>query len=173
MLFRSGEGGDFSVLGQEELQRTGDLFHGLELGSGTDTRHGKTDVDGGTDTLVEQFTFQEDLAVGDGNDVGRDISRHITTLGLDDGKSSQRPATVLVVHLGGTFQKSRVEVEDITGVSLTPRRTTEQERHLSVSHGLLGPTNRQKIVSVKLGTDRKPLALIAQFFAKENTYKSS
>ncbi len=78
------EGGDFSVLGQEELEGTGNLFHGLELGSRTDTRHGKTDVDSGSDTLVEQFSLQEDLAVGDGNDVGGNIGRHVTTLGLND-----------------------------------------------------------------------------------------
>lgn len=64
----------------------------LGLGGGTDTGHGKTDaevgfsvrwkemdfktsvkpcsLDGGTDTLEEEFGFQEDLAVGDGNDVG-------------------------------------------------------------------------------------------------------
>ena len=52
----------FTVLGQEELEGPGDLLHGLELGGGTDTGHGKTDVDGGSDTLVEQLGFQEDLS---------------------------------------------------------------------------------------------------------------
>ena len=32
-----GEGGDFTVLGQEELERAGDLLHGLELSGGADT----------------------------------------------------------------------------------------------------------------------------------------
>ena len=58
--------------------------------------------------------------------------------GLDDGKSSERTTTKLDVHLGSTLEQTRVEVEDITGVSLTPRRTTEQERHLTVGNGLLG-----------------------------------
>jgi hypothetical protein len=31
-----------------------------------------------------------------------------------------------------------VEVEDITGVSLTSGRTTEEKRHLTVGNGLLG-----------------------------------
>jgi hypothetical protein len=31
-----------------------------------------------------------------------------------------------------------VEVENVTGVSLTSRRTSEKQRHLSVSDGLLG-----------------------------------
>ena len=113
-----GEGSDFTVLGQEELQGTGDLLHGLELGSGTDTGHRQTDVDSRSDTLVEELGFQEDLAIGDGNDVGWDIGRHITTLSLDDRKGSQRATTVLVAHLGSTLEKTGVQVEDITRVSL-------------------------------------------------------
>jgi hypothetical protein len=45
---------------------------------------------------------------------------------------------VLVVHLGSTLEETRVEIEDITGVSLTTRGTTEQQRHLTVGDGLLG-----------------------------------
>jgi hypothetical protein len=56
------------------------LLHGLGLGSGTDTRDGKTDVNSGTNTLEEKFGFQEDLTVSNGNDVGRNISGDITTL---------------------------------------------------------------------------------------------
>ena len=107
-----GEGSDFTVLGQEELEGTSDLLHGLELSSGTDTGDGKTDVNGWADTLVEKFGLQEDLAVSDGNDVGWDISGHITTLGLDDRKGSERATLVGVVQLGSTLEKTRVEVED-------------------------------------------------------------
>ena len=90
-----GEGSDLTVLSQEELERTSDLLHGLELGSGTDTGDGKTDVNGGTDTLVEELSLQEDLAVGDGNDVGGNVSGHITTLGLNDGKRGKRTTTLM------------------------------------------------------------------------------
>ena len=41
----------------------------VRLGGGTDTRDGKTDVDGGTDTTEEQLSLQEDLTVGDGDDL--------------------------------------------------------------------------------------------------------
>jgi hypothetical protein len=133
-----GEGGDLTVLGQEELERTGDLLHGLELSGGTDTRDGKTDVNGGTDTLVEELSLQEDLTISDGNDVGGNVSGDITTLGLNDGQGSERTTTELVVHLGSTLEETRVEVENVTGVSLTTGRTTEKERHLTVSDGLLG-----------------------------------
>ena len=71
-------------------------------------------------------------------DVGGNVSRHITTLGLNDGESSERSSTEGVVHLGSTLQETGVKVEDITGVSLTTGGTTEQQRHLTVSHGLLG-----------------------------------
>jgi hypothetical protein len=133
-----GEGSNLTVLSQEELQGTGNLLHGLDLGSGTDTGHGKTDVNGGADTLVEELSLQEDLTVGNGNDVGGNVSGDITTLGLNDGKGSEGTTTVLVVHLGSTLEETRVEIEDITGVSLTTRGTTEQQRHLTVGDGLLG-----------------------------------
>ena len=133
-----GEGGNLTVLGQEELERTSDLLHGLELSGGADTRDGKTDVNGGADTLVEELSLQEDLTVSDGNDVGGNVSGDITTLGLNDGQSSERTTTKLVVHLGGTLKETRVEVENVTGVGLTTGRTTEKQRHLTVSNGLGG-----------------------------------
>jgi hypothetical protein len=45
---------------------------------------------------------------------------------------------VLVGHLGGTLEKTRVEVEDITWVGLTSWWTTEKKGHLTVGNGLLG-----------------------------------
>ena len=70
--------------------------------------------------------------------ISGNVSRDITTLGLDNGESSERSSTELVVHLGGTLEETRVQVEDITGVSLTTGGTTEQKGHLTVSNGLLG-----------------------------------
>lgn len=80
-----GEGSDFTVLGQEELQRTSDLLHRLDLGSRADARNRETDVDGGADSLVEKFCFQEDLSIGNGDDIGRDVGGNVSTLRLDDG----------------------------------------------------------------------------------------
>jgi hypothetical protein len=42
----------------------------LRLGGGTNTRDRKTDVDGGTHTTEEQLSFQEDLTISDGDDLG-------------------------------------------------------------------------------------------------------
>lgn len=133
-----GESSDLTVLGQEELERTSDLLHSLKLGSGSDTGDGKTDVNGWADTLVEELGLQEDLSIGNGNDVGWNVSGHITTLGLNDREGSEGTTTVLVGHLGSTLEETRVEVEDITGVSLTSGWATEKEGHLTVGDGLLG-----------------------------------
>jgi hypothetical protein len=151
-----GEGSDLTVLGQEELQGTSDLLHGLELGGGTDTRHGQTDVDSRADTLVEQLRLQEDLAVSDRNDVGGNVGGHITTLGLNDGQGGHGATTVLVVHLGGTLEQARVEVENVTGVGLTSGGTTQQQGHLTVGDGLLG----QIVVN-----DQGVLAIVTEPFA--------
>ena len=133
-----GEGSDLTVLGKLKLHGTGDLLHGLGLGSGADTGHGETDVDGGTDTLVEQLGLQEDLAVSDGDDVGGDVGGHVTGLGLNDGQGGEGATSHGVGHLGGTLKQPGVEVEDVTGVSLTAWGTPEQQRHLPVGDGLLG-----------------------------------
>jgi hypothetical protein len=83
-----GEGGDFSVLGKLELERTSDLLHGLDLGGGSDTGDGETDVNSGSDTLEEELSLEEDLTVGNGDNVGGNVSGHITSLGLNDGEGS-------------------------------------------------------------------------------------
>merc|ERR1719384_529714 len=133
-----GEGSDLTVLGELKLHGTGDLLHGLGLGSGADTGHRETDVDGGSDTLVEQLSLQEDLSVSDGDDIGGDVGGHVTGLGLNDGQGGEGATSHGVGHLGGTLKQPGVEVEDITGVSLTAWGTPEQQRHLPVSDGLLG-----------------------------------
>merc|ERR1719384_119770 len=133
-----GEGGDLTVLGELELHGTGDLLHGLGLGSGADTGHRETDVDGRSDTLVEQLSLQEDLAVSDGNDVGGDVGGHVTSLGLDDGQGSEGATSHGVGHLGSTLKQPGVEVENVTGVSLTAWGTPEQQGHLPVGDSLLG-----------------------------------
>lgn len=99
-----GESGDFSVLGEVKLQGTSDGFHEFSLGGGTDSRDGKTDVDCWSDTLEEELGLQEDLSVGNGNDVGRNVGRDITTLGLDNGEGSEGTGTVSLVHLGGSLE---------------------------------------------------------------------
>lgn len=88
--------------------------------------------------LESLCTAPPHLSVCDGNDVGWDVGRHITGLGLNDGEGGQRSTPEVVVHLGGTLKQTGVEVEHITGVGLTTRGTTQQQRHLTVGNSLQG-----------------------------------
>ena len=133
-----GEGGDLTVLGELELEGTGDLLHGLDLSGSSDTGHGKTDIDSCADTLVEKLSLQEDLTVGNGDDVGWDIGRHITSLGLNNWQGSQGSTTVLLVHLSCALEETRMKIEDITWESLTTGWASQEEGHLTVSDSLLG-----------------------------------
>jgi hypothetical protein len=45
---------------------------------------GKTHVDGRTNIRVKQIGQQEDLAVGDGNHVGRNVSGNVARLRFDN-----------------------------------------------------------------------------------------
>jgi len=119
------EGSDLSVLSEVELEGTGNGLHDLGLGSGTDSGDGETDVDSWSDTLEEELGLQEDLTISDGNDVGWNVSGDITTLGLDDWQSSQGSSTELVGHLSGSLEQPRVQVEDITWVSLSTWWTSQ------------------------------------------------
>ncbi|CAG1979043.1 unnamed protein product [Fusarium graminearum] len=150
------EGRNLTVLGQEKLERTGNLFHGLELGGRANTRNRKTDIDRRSDTLVEQLSLQEDLTISDGNNVGRNVSGDITALGLYDRQCCERAAAELVVHLGSTLEETGVKIENITGISLTSRGTSEKQGHLAVSDSLLG-----KIVK----DNKSVLARVSEKFA--------
>jgi hypothetical protein len=73
-----------------------------------------------------------------GTYVSWDICGHITTLCFNNRKSCKRSSAEFIAHLGSALEETRVQVEDITRVSLTTWWTTKQERHLAVSDGLLG-----------------------------------
>ena len=136
-----GEGGErlqLAVLGQVQPQRPATFFIGLDLGGATDPGDRDTDVDRRPDTLVEQVGLQEELAVGDGDDVGRDERRDVVGLGLDDRQTGHRAATQLVGELRAALQQTGVQVEDVTRVRLAARRAAQQQRHGAVGLGLLG-----------------------------------
>ena len=108
----------------------------LDLRSRTNTAHRETHIDGRTNALVEELGLEENLTICDGDDVGGNVGRHVSSLCLNDGERSEGATPIVVVHLGGPLQESGVEVEDITGIGLSSGRTTQQEGHLTVCHGL-------------------------------------
>ncbi|KAB5588085.1 Acetylglutamate semialdehyde dehydrogenase [Ceratobasidium theobromae] len=131
------EGLHRAVLREGQLERSGDLLHGLDLGGATDSGDGDADVDGGALVGVEEVRLEEDLAVGDGDDVRRDVGGHVVRLRLDDRQTRHRAGAELVGELGAALEEARVQVEDVTGVGLAARRTAEQEGHRSVGLSLL------------------------------------
>src|SRR5690606_2505365 len=132
------EGGQFAELGQVQAQTAGNPPHGLQLGGGADPGDGPAHVDGGADTGVEEVGLQEDLPVGNGNDVGGNVGRQVTGLGFDDGQGRQGAAADLILQPGRTLQEPGVEVEHVTGIGFAPRRAAQQQGHLPVGPGVLG-----------------------------------
>src|SRR5690606_27960445 len=150
------EGGHFTILGKLALDRTGNLLHGLDLGRRTNARNRQADVNSRTDTLIEQVGFEEDLAVGDRDHVGRNEGRNVVALRFDDRQSRQRASAVFVVELCSAFEKTGVQVENVARISFAARRTTQQERHLTVGNSLLG----QVVIA-----DEGVLAVVTEVFA--------
>ena len=90
------------------------------------------DVDRGADARVEQVRLQVDLAVGDRDDVGRDVGRHVAELRLDDRQRGERAAAQLVVQLRRALEQPRVEIEHVARIRLAARRPPQQQRELAV-----------------------------------------
>ena len=123
---------------RRELQAAGDLLHRLDLGVATDPGDRAADVDGRADTRVEQVGLQEDLPVGDGDDVGGDVRRDVVGLGLHDGQAGEGAVAHLLGELRAPLQQPRVQVEDVTGVGLAARWPAQQQGDRAVGRRLLG-----------------------------------
>ena len=132
-----GERGQGPVLGEVQLERRGDGLHRLGLRRGPHPRDGDADVQRGPLAGVEQVGLEEDLAVGDRDDVGRDVGGHVAGLRLDDRQRGDRAAAVLVVHPRGALEEPAVQVEDVARVGLAAGRAAQQQRHLAIRPGVL------------------------------------
>ena len=126
------------------------------LGRASHARHRQAGVHRRADAGVEQVALQVDLPVGDRDDVGGDIGRHVARLGLDDGQGRQRAAAIVGMQLGRPLQQARVQVEHVAGIGLAARRPAQQQRHLAVGPGVLG----QIVVD-----DQRILALLHELLA--------
>ena len=104
-----------------------DSLHGLGLGFAAHTGDGQAYVDGGPLAGVEQLGLQEDLAVGDGDDVGGDIGGHVAGLGLDDGQGGHGAAAELLIPAAGPLQQAGVQIEHVAGIGLPSGGALEQQ----------------------------------------------
>src|SRR3954453_560090 len=132
-----GERLERSELRQVHPERARDFPHGLRLRRAADAGDRDADVDRGPDVGVEQVGLEEDLTVGDGDDVRRDVGRDVVPAGLDEGQAGHRAPAHLVAELGAALEQPAVQVEDVTGVRLAARRAAQQQRDGAVGVGLL------------------------------------
>src|SRR5699024_1433929 len=100
--------------------------------------------------------LQKQLAVGDGDDVGGDIGRHIAGLGLDDGQGGHAAAAFFVGQVGRPLQQAAVQVEHVAGVGLAAGAALQQQGRGAVGGGVLGPV---------VVDDRDVPALVDEVFA--------
>lgn len=56
------------------------LLHSFNLSSRPYTAHRETDINGRSDTFVEQLCLQEDLSISDGDNVSGNVGRDISSL---------------------------------------------------------------------------------------------
>ena len=129
------ESREFAELGELALEFAADLFGGLDLRGGTDAGNRETDGNGRTDALVKEVGFEEDLAVGDRDHVGRNVRGNVTREGFDDRKRGER---AFAVETRGAFEEAAVEVEHVARISFAAGRTLQEERDLAGSDGVLG-----------------------------------
>jgi hypothetical protein len=48
-------------------------------------------------------------------------------LSLDNGERCEATTAIVIVHLRSALEETAVEIEDVTRISLTSRRTAEEE----------------------------------------------
>ena len=121
------ERGQVAILRKFQPKRTRHLSHGLDLRAAANAAHRKADIDGRAHVGVEQIGLQEDLAVGNGNDVGRDVGRNVAGLGLDDRQRGERTTAFLVIQFGGALQQTAMQVKNVAGIGLASWRTAQQQ----------------------------------------------
>ena len=114
------------------------FFRALVCAAPPTERDGDTDVHGGALVGVEQIGLQEDLAVSDGDHVGRDVGGHIVRLGLDDRQTRHRTTSPGHRRPWRNVEQAGVQVEHITRVGFTPRRAAQQQGNRTIGLCLLG-----------------------------------
>src|SRR5918994_3634262 len=143
------KGLELTILSQTQAKRTCHLLHRLDLRIPSDSTHTDARVHRRTHVRVEEIGREEDLAVGNRDDVRGNVGGDVAGLGLDNRKRRQRSAGFLdpgvepgdvriVGNLGGPLEQPAVQVEHVARIGLAAGGTTQDERELPVRRGLLG-----------------------------------
>src|SRR5882762_5578981 len=84
-----GECLELAVLREIEPQAPRHLLHGLDLRVAADARHRHAWIDRRPDVREEHVGLEEDLAIGDRNDVRGNVGGDVARLRLDDGEGGE------------------------------------------------------------------------------------
>ena len=134
----AGEHLQFEELGVVEAQRLRRLAQRGRLGLAADPADAGADVDRRLLPLVEEPGVEHDLAVGDRDQIGRDIGAEIARVGLGDRQRRQRAAALFLGQLRGPLQQPRMHIEHVAGIGLAAGRLARQQRDLAMAGGVLG-----------------------------------
>ncbi len=116
-----------AVLGKVKAERTGNLLHGLDLGITAHAGNRDTHVDGGPEARVEEVGIQEDLPVGNGNNICGDVCRYVTGLGFNNGQGRERTGAQVVTQLGSALKEAGMQIEHVAGEGLASRGSSAEE----------------------------------------------
>ena len=139
---------ELAVLREGQADTATQALDDVGLRRATDARHRDAGVHGRADAGVEEVGLEEDLAVGDRDDVRRNERGHVTGLRFDDGQTRERTRLalhgalghllhVLLVHARGALEQTAVQIEHVAGIRFAARGAAQQQRDLAIGHGLL------------------------------------
>ena len=86
---------------------------------------------------MEQLGFEIYLTVRYRNNVCRDIRRNVAAHRFDDRKCGNASSAVFIIETRRTLEQAAVEIEYISGVCLTSRRSVKKKGHCTVSDRML------------------------------------
>ena len=133
-----GEGDQLAVLRQVQPQRSRHRAHRARLGGAAHARHGQARVHRRTDAAVEQLRLEVYLPVRYRDHVRGDVGGDVARLRFDYRQRGYGAAAMRRVHLRGALEQAAVQIEDVAGIRLAPRRAAQQQRHFAVRPGVLG-----------------------------------
>ena len=122
--------------GKIDAQRTGGLFDSLGLSGAADAGYRQTDVDRRALTGKKQVIFQINLAIGDGNNVGRDVGGDIAASVSMIGRAVIEPPPYSGVS-ARALEQAGMQIKHIARICLAAGRAAQQQRQRAVATACL------------------------------------
>ena len=132
----TGEQFQLQKLGVFQAQRAHRFAHQRRLRFAAHAAHAQARVHRGQLPEVKLLGVEHDLAIGDGDQVGRDVGGQVAGFGLGNRQGGERTAAALGREHGGALQQAGMQVEHIAGVGFAAGWLLHQQRQLAVGGGV-------------------------------------